>query len=70
MVWPSRSSTDWISGFTTRAAPPEVVPETIRTASPSVWAKALIAGLGPMNVASRPSARSASPASVPESKVE
>ena len=67
---PARSSGDWMESFTTRAAPPEVVPATRRTASPSVWAKALMAGFGPMKVASMPSASRASPASVPESKVE
>ena len=69
MVLPARSSGDSMPSLTTRAAPPEVVPATMRTASPSVWAKALMAGLGPMNVASMPSASRASPASVPESKV-
>jgi hypothetical protein len=37
-----------MSGLTTRKAPPEVAPEMILIASPPDWAKALMAGLGPM----------------------
>ena len=39
---------------TTRNAPPEVLPDTMRMASPSDWAKALMAGFGPIRVMSRP----------------
>ncbi len=41
----------------------------MRRASPSDWAKPLIAGLGPMKLASMASANSASMASVPELNV-
>ena len=42
---------------TTSEAPPEVVPDTMRSASPSDCGKPLIAGLGPMNVTSMASAK-------------
>jgi hypothetical protein len=42
-----------------------VLPAMIRMASPSDWAKALMAGFGPMNVASMASENSASVASGP-----
>jgi hypothetical protein len=58
-----------MSWATTSEAPPEVVPATSVT-SPSVSAKALIAGLGPMNVASIDSDSRASLASVPALKVK
>ena len=35
-------------GLHDQEAPPEVAPEMIRMASPFDWAKALIAGFGPM----------------------
>ena len=54
---------------TTRKAPPEVLPDTMRMASPSDWAKALMAGFGPMSVMSSASAKSASTASGPALKV-
>ena len=54
---------------TTRKAPPEVLPETIRMAAPSDWAKALMAGFGPMRVMSRASAKMASTASGPALKL-
>ncbi len=57
-----------MSWDTTSAAPPEVVPAT-RVTPPSDWAKALMAGLGPMKVASIESDRMASLASVPELNV-
>ncbi len=68
-VFPAKSSTDWMSSLTTSAAPPDVVPAMIRTASPSDCAKALIAGLGPMNVMSMAPLNIASTASVPALKV-
>ncbi len=58
-----------MSWATTSDAPPEVVPATSVTA-PSDLAKALMAGLGPMNVASMDSDRRASLASVPALKVK
>ena len=54
---------------TTSEAPPDVVPETMRKAAPLDWAKPLIAGLGPMKLASRLPANSASTTSVPELNV-
>jgi hypothetical protein len=44
---PRRSAGPEMEGLTTRAAPPEVAPATMRTASPPERAKALMAGLGP-----------------------
>ena len=44
---PATRSGKSMSSRTTRAAPPECVPDTMRMASPSDWAKALIAGVGP-----------------------
>ena len=70
MVVPARSAGDVISGFTTRNAPPDVAPDTMRSASPSDLAKPLIAGLGPMYVASMASANSASTASPPALNVD
>ncbi len=67
---PARSSGESIPSATTRLAPPEVVPATIRNASPSDWANPLIAGLGPMNVASIAPDSSASIASPPALKCE
>ena len=66
---PARSSGESIPSATTRLAPPEVVPATIRSASPFDWAKPLIAGLGPMNVASIAPESSASIASPPALKL-
>ncbi len=45
---PTRSAGVVISGCTTSAAPPDVAPATMRIASPSDFAKALMAGFGPM----------------------
>ena len=45
---PIRSAGFVIDGCTTRAAPPEVAPATMRIAFPSDFANALIAGFGPM----------------------
>ena len=45
---PLRSAAEVISGLTTRNAPPDVEPEMTRTASPLVFANALMAGFGPM----------------------
>jgi hypothetical protein len=45
---PLRSAALLISGFTTREAPADVAPATIRNASPLDFAKPLIVGLGPM----------------------
>jgi len=46
-------------------APPDVEPETIRSDSPWDWMNPLIAGFGPMNVASMAPALSASIAEGP-----
>ena len=54
---------------TTSEAPPDVVPATMRRASPSDCEYPLMAGLGPMNDMSMASANSASIASVPELNV-
>ena len=54
---------------TTSCAPPEVAPETMRTASPFDCANALMAGLGPMNVASIAPPNSASTAAGPALKI-
>ena len=69
MVFPARSSGEVISELTTSAAPPLVVPLTIRRASPFDWAYPLMAGLGPMKLMSMASANIASTASVPVLKV-
>ena len=66
---PSSCSGLVISGLVTRNAPPDVDPPTMRSASPSDWAKPLMAGLGPMKLASMASAKSASIASGPALKV-
>ena len=70
IVVPARSAGDVISGFTTRNAPPDVAPDTMRSASPSDLAKPLIAGFGPMYVASMASANRASTASPPALNVD
>ena len=54
-----------MSWLTTRDAPPDVLPDTMRIASPSDWAKALIAGFGPMKDMSSAPANNASTASGP-----
>src|SRR5690242_965200 len=54
-----------IEGFTTRNAPPDASPEMILIAVPCDFCHALIAGLGPTYVASRPPERSAFTASGP-----
>jgi hypothetical protein len=69
MRLPRSCSTLVISGFTTSAAPPEVAPATMRSASPLLLTKALMAGLGPMYVASIAPANSASTAAGPALKV-
>jgi hypothetical protein len=46
--FPSSCAGAVIDGWTTRAAPPDVAPATIRIASPPDCANALIAGFGPM----------------------
>ena len=58
-----------ISGLTTNAAPLLVAPATIRSASPLDLTKALMAGLGPMNVASMAPESSDSIAAGPALKV-
>ena len=57
-------------GLTTRYAPPDVAPAMIRIAAPLDLAKALIAGFGPMNVASIAPLRSAYDAAGPALKDE
>ena len=69
IVLPARSSGLVIASSTTRNAPPDAVPATMRIASPSDCANALIAGLGPMNDASIASEKIASTASGPALKV-
>ena len=56
-------------GLTTNSAPPLVAPEMILIAEPLLWVHALIAGLGPMNVASMAPEFSASIAAGPALKV-
>jgi hypothetical protein len=68
-VAPVRSFGESIPSRTTRAAPPEVVPEMMRSARPSDWTKPLIDGLGPTKLASIPPENSASITSVPELNV-
>ena len=68
-VLPIRSSAESMSCATTSEAPPDVVPAT-RVTSPPDSANALMAGLGPMNVASMDSESRASLASVPELNVK
>ena len=66
----SRSATESISGLDDQERRrPTSCPSTMRSASPSDWAKPLIAGLGPMNVASMAPENRASIASVPALKV-
>ena len=62
---PLSCAADVIVGATTSAAPPEVAPEMMRIASPCDLANALIAGFGPMYVASIAPERSASTAAGP-----
>ncbi len=57
-----------IPSRTTSCAPPDVEPATMRTASPFDFTKLLIAGLGPMNVASMAPALRASIAAGPALK--
>ncbi len=45
---PFRSAALLMSGLTTKNAPPEVAPETMRSDSPFDLTNELIAGLGPM----------------------
>src|SRR5664279_1196437 len=68
-VFPTRSDGPLISGLTTSAAPLFVAPATIRMASPLDLAKALIAGFGPMYVASMAPDSRASMAAGPALKV-
>ena len=55
--------------LTTRKAPPEVAPDTMRMAWPLDLMNALMAGLGPMKLASMAFEKSASVASGPALKV-
>ena len=59
---PLRSAAVLISGFTTRNAPPEAVPATMRMAAPFDLLYALMAGFGPTNEASMLLEKSASTA--------
>ena len=65
---PFRSAALLIFGLTTSAAPAEVAPATMRIASPFDLEKALMAGLGPMKVASMAPENRASVAAPPALK--
>jgi hypothetical protein len=52
-------------GLTTRPAPPDVLPAMIRSAEPLLWAQPVMAGFGPMYVASMAPENSASIADGP-----
>ena len=69
-VVPARSAGVSMPSRTTSEAPPDVVPATIRRAAPSDLAYPLIAGFGPMKLASIAPENSASMTSVPELKVD
>ena len=66
---PLRSAAELMSGETTRAAPLSVAPATIRMESPLDLTKELMAGLGPMKVASMAPESRASIAAGPALKV-
>ena len=64
-----RSAGALMPSRTTSEAPPDVVPATMRSASPFDLAYPLIAGFGPMKLASRAPENIASMTSVPELNV-
>ena len=68
-ILPLSCSGEVMSGETTSCAPPEVEPATSRTASPLLFANALIAGPEPMKPASRELPSSAETSSGPALKV-